>query len=63
MKYSSESHFNKYVLCSILFQVESRQEKGPDRKKIDSKLLKHADAVEKMHQDLVSRIAARHSEL
>lgn len=51
-----------------LIQVDSRHdvmapEKSDGRKKLDSKFLKHADAVDKIHQDLVAKIAARHSEL
>jgi hypothetical protein len=52
---------------AFLIQVDSRHDKTPDktdgRRRMDSKLSKHADAVDKIHQDLISKIAARHNEL
>ena len=38
-------------------------EKTDGRKRMDSKLKKHKDTVDKLHNSLKNRIAARHSEL
>ena len=37
--------------------------KTDGRKKMDRKLEKTADSIDKMHADLTAKIAARHSEL
>ncbi len=66
-------HYEKRIeklhhLDAELKLVDSRHggdidEKTDGRKKMDRKLAKHEDTVKKMHADLASKIAARHSEL
>ena len=73
------NHFEKRIeklhyLKAELNLVDSRHKKDLDlelnngmktdgRKKMDRKLEKTADSIDKMHADLTAKIAARHSEL
>jgi len=55
--------FKEAELDLVDIRHEKKYEKSDGRKRLDSKLQKRADEIEKIHADLVGKIAARHSEL
>ena len=48
---------------NLVDESEKKQNDSKNFGKMGRKLAKHADSVEKLHAELSSKIAARHSEL
>lgn len=75
-KLAQEADFNHEELESVrqelehyekrlekLYQLKAERKLVSDSEKLDKKLAKHHLSVEKLHMELESKIAARHSEL